>query len=309
MTELPQGHSGYFSPPSDILDPDIFDGMKLKTEVRDRIIGNLGQWFSANGYHVTWSALHLWLTGSGASYQWAADRGNGDLDIMVSIDIVPFIESNPAFTGWGESDLAAHLTDQMRATLWPVTEHEQFGEKTYEVTYYWNAGTGDDIRHIHPYAAYDLKLQRWDVKPPALPADPRTLYDASWFEAADADAHVAKELTRLISQEMSALNAARLGSAAAQNASSHIIRLSAQARALYDEIHVGRHGAFTDQGTGYGDFRNFRWQRAKESGAAEQLRAMASFADDVRQQLDAPFGTIEPADRAARQAALWRSRR
>lgn len=294
------GASGYFSTPSDTLDPNLFSGDKLRHEVTQVIVGSLQSWLNANGYRVPLHALHLWLTGSGISYQWAADRGNGDLDVMMSIDIPAFIHANQQFSGWGEEDIAAQLTEQLREDFWPRMAHTQFGDRTYEVTVFFNPGTGSDVRNIHPYAAIDLMTGEWVVRPPQLPEDPGTLYPREWFQAADRDTYATQALMGTYGD--AAADLASPNPARRANAEAAVRRVAAQARALYDDIHLGRHGAFTAQGTGYGDFRNFRWQRTKQSGAAQALRQLADLGKT-------PDGQILPADRAARQAARWRSTR
>jgi hypothetical protein len=40
---------------------------------------------------------------------------------------------------------------------------------------------------------------------------------------------------------------------------------------LFDSLHLGRKHAFSNQGEGYGDFYNFQWQSAKESGIVNAL--------------------------------------
>lgn len=302
--EMSGGASGYFSSPAATLDPNLFfDGDKLRDDVRNTIAGNLGAWLAHNGWQVHQDWVHLWLTGSGVSYQWSADRGNGDLDVMVSIDVAPLIEANPQIRGWGEDEIAAHLTSQMREDLWPRMANTIFGDRTYEVTYYWNPGTYNDIRNIHPYAAIDILSGAWVVRPPKLPQDPATLYPQSWFDATAQDHAATSALFAEYGHRVADVNHA--SPAVRANATSALARIAAQARALYDDIHLGRHGAFTQQGTGYGDFRNYRWQRAKQLGHAEALRQLAAVGDTP----DPQYGTINPADVTARRAALWRSKR
>jgi hypothetical protein len=47
-----------------------------------------------------------------------------------------------------------------------------------------------------------------------------------------------------------------------------------QAVAIYDDIHVGRKLAFSQTGSGYTDFHNYRWQAGKKSGAIQALRSI-----------------------------------
>lgn len=305
------GASAYFSPPAQELDPALFDGDLLKGSVRTLLFEYFANWLSSQGYQ--WSAywFHLWLAGSGITYQWAADRGNGDLDVMISLDITPFIRANPQFAGWGEDGLAALFNENMKATLWPKTAATPIGGKVFEVTYYWNPGTGKDIRNIHPYAAYDLVHDRWDVRPPQLPEDPSALYPDSWFRASKNDADTATRIVQEYRLTVRYLSTAIHGTPGWHNAVTRLGLLTSQARALFDDIHLGRHAAFTDQGAGYGDYANFRWQRSKQLGVVEALRAIAEVGEEAQRMEETErYGApIDPATVAARRAALWRSQR
>lgn len=304
-SEIPAGSSGYFSAPSETLDPNLFytDSDILREEVRQDVAGNFFAWMSNSGWRLKLGWTHLWLTGSGVSYQWEADRGNGDLDVMVSIDVVPFIQANPEVRGWGEDDIAQYLTMKWREDLWPRMANTRLGERVYEVTYYWNPGTGDDIRHIHPYAAVDVLSGEWVVHPPRLSTDPTSLYPVTWYEATQRDYDTASalfhEYGNAMQDTLSASPATRV------NANAKLAQVTGQARALYDDIHLGRHGAFTDQGEGYGDFRNFRWQRAKQMGHAAGLHQLASVGGTDEDAV--PKFSINPAERAAMQSARWRT--
>lgn len=300
---MPAGSSGYFSAPSDTLDPNLFSGDTLREEVRQCVAGNFLAWMTHNGWQVHPDWVHLWLTGSGVSYQWQADRGNGDLDVMVSIDVVPFRDANPEVQGWGEDDIAQYLTSKWQEDLWPRMSSTQIGEGTYEVTYYWNPGTGKDIRHIGPYAAVNVKNGKWIVPPPKLPQDPASLYPKEWFDVTQADHDAAsvlfQEYGRRVAETFDPSPAKRV------NANAALKRVSQEARALYDDIHLGRHGAFGPQGLGYGDFRNFRWQRAKQMGHADGLRMLSKIAleDETTPQF-----SISPSERSAMNSARWRAR-
>jgi hypothetical protein len=46
------------------------------------------------------------------------------------------------------------------------------------------------------------------------------------------------------------------------------------ALSLFEEIHSGRREAFGEQGHGYGDWHNFRWQHAKQSGVVQALNVI-----------------------------------
>lgn len=256
--------SGYFSTPSQELDPDLFDGDVLKEDVRTGLLNLLYADLDVIGFREPWNWVHAWLAGSGISYQWSADRGNGDLDVLFGANFPQFLEDNPQFPRLSMQEVANYTNQIMKSSQWPKTRNVSIGgsKKTYEITFFWNPTTGVSIYSIHPYAAYSLTMSAWDIRPPELPADPRTLYPQYWYELSDQDYRNAYTVHDMYYSGPS-------GKVQAANA----------ARGLWRDIHEGRKQAFSDTGSGYGDFHNFRWQRAKESGAAEILRGIVSDAD------------------------------
>src|SRR6478609_6775003 len=76
---LDLGASSYFSRPAKTLDPNLFEGEHLHPDVRDTIL-RIFMDYMASRYHNPHEWAMVWLAGSGISFQWAADRGNGDLD-------------------------------------------------------------------------------------------------------------------------------------------------------------------------------------------------------------------------------------
>lgn len=153
-------------------------------------------------------------------------------------------------------------------------------QKRYEITFFWNPGTSTDIRVIHPYAAYNLVEDRWDVRPPVLPTDPHELYPRQWYDFADADYQQAAAIKDMHE------NGGSLGQLQAHRA----------ARTLWESIHGGRKAAFSDVGSGYGDFHNFRWQRGKDLGTVGILR---SFLDEE------PEPDVSPGDLITRAALRY----
>jgi hypothetical protein len=305
-----EGSSGYFSAPAATLDPALFDGQLVRSNVRNMLLGKLHyyltQWYSLDN---AW--LHAWVAGSGVTYQWAADRGNGDLDVLFSIDVAPFIRANQQFAGWGETSIVEEINARLKTDAWPQLANSHINGKTFEVTYFWNVGTRDDIRNIHVYAAYDLTGDRWAIRPPQLPENPALLYPASWGDASDGDAQAAKTLWNQYQAAIGGLNVYPEGSIPWHDAGRNLNHVTQQARSLFDSIHYGRHAAFTDQGTGYGDYANYRWQRAKQSGAVRTLSAIAQVGETARraEETEKYGAPIDAADVAARRAALWRSQR
>lgn len=83
-----------------------------------------------------------------------------------------------------------------------------------------------------------------------------------------------------------------------------------QAKALFDDIHLGRKQAFSQHGDGYGDFYNFRWQAHKRFGT---IQALNSLGRAKRAAKDAHETTlygkpIDTAEKALTKAALWNTK-
>lgn len=282
-----EGQSGYFSAPSNSLDPRLFHGDHLRPEVRSWLIQTLFSYWSQHYRSSTlWSTV--WLAGSGISYQWNADRGNGDLDVLVGVDWPLFFEANPGMRGLSSTEAADQINQELHRDLWPRTATTQiategpingptkglfFGD--FEVTFYVNA-TGSDIRDIHPYAAYDVGRDRWTVKPPVLPKDPRALYPKEWWDYVEDERRLADSLIQRYNHVQGSVGTSVRGGAAYSSNSRNLTVVADQIAALYDDIHLGRRAAFGEQGEGYGDFANFRWQAHKRFGTAQALHEVWS---------------------------------
>jgi len=301
------GTSGYLSHPSSSLDPNLFDGDHLKSEVQSHVLNVLNRWFTTKGFKSIDSWLHAWIAGSSISYQWAADRGNGDIDVLFGIDMGPFIRSNQEYSELGEPNLAAMITDSLKAEVWPGESNVRFGDRVYEVTYYFNSRTGKDIASaLHPYAAYDLVSDMWTVRPPSLPENPGALYPQRWFDQARGDTERAAELKKHYDEASHDLNAAVMNTPGWHNAGARLNLVTSQAHALWYDLHEGRKSAFSEQGKGYQDWNNFRWQRAKASGAVEVLHAITEVGTAAREAEETQlYGQpIEASDVILRRAML-----
>jgi hypothetical protein len=305
--DIHSGASGYFSAPQKGLDPHIFDGQHIKPDVRDHILGVLHTYLDAR-YRGVRSWLGVWLAGSGISFQWAGDRGNGDLDVLFGVNFPRFYETNPTFQGISEAEFADLLNNDMRQNLWPRTAVTNFHGQTYEVTYYLNPGTSaTSIAAIHPYAAYNLTRDVWDIRPPELPENPRSLYPDTWWKAVDEE----RDQARLLVSRYNVLRSQAVNlhpnSAAWKNALGSQKLVVEQAKNLFDSIHLGRRQAFGPGGSGYGDYANFRWQAHKESGVVQALNSLAQMDTEARKEEQTElYGTpIDDAAVALAKAALW----
>jgi hypothetical protein len=287
--------SSYFSAPSRNLDPALFSGIgRLRSDVREGLLNTLYSGLEDDlDLHEPWNWVRAWLAGSAISYQWEANRGESDLDVLFGADYPQFLADNPEFPALSLSEVSEYVTNRLKQTLWQKTSRWNIHGRTFEATFFWNATTADDISNIHPYAAYNLTYDRWDIKPPELPEDPHGLYPQDWYDVGDRDHD------RALSAKASIDKSYAMGDIYRDQG----VR---EARSLWETIHAGRRQAFSDIGHGYGDFHNFRWQRAKETGVVDILRPVID-EDDARKKASdqVDYGTdLPPARDLITRAAL-----
>lgn len=305
------GESGYFSAPSETLDPHLFEGgnkNQFRPEVRNWILNTLYGYWSKYNNARSWSTV--WIAGSGISYQWSASRGNGDLDVLIGVKFPEFFEDNPRFDGLSENDMADIFNKEFHAELWPKTADTEFSstvqgdmKQTYEVTFYVNPGS-TDIRDIHPYAAFDLTHNRWTVDPPS---GPDFQHPEEYYRYAEDERRVADGVVAQYNQFASQAQTQAPGSPQWHNSMHMADTVAAQAQNMFDNIHLGRKQAFGPSGSGFGDFYNFRWQFHKKNGTVQTLRAVGQAHEAVRAAYAESVygGPIDAADVALRRAALW----
>ncbi|MFL4491813.1 hypothetical protein ACJ6WD_11235 [Streptomyces sp. VTCC 41912] len=308
IREAAIGASGYFSSPADHLDPNLFIGDHIIFDVRKWLLNTLYEFWGTR-YNGAGQWSEVWLAGSGISYQWAADRGNGDLDVLIGVDFSAFGWYNPDYAGMTSQEIADLFDEELKAELWPDIATTQIGDRVYEVTYYVNPNSRE-IKNINPYAAYSLTRDEWTVRPPELPANPRDLYSDDFKDAADRDTTEAHRLVTAYNATAEEMQHSPQGGGHWVTLGSQLKTIVAQAAQLFDDIHLGRRAAFAPGGSGYGDFANYRWQAAKESGAVEMLRSIKDVQVATHHQVerDAWGQPISDAQLALRNAALWRSR-
>lgn len=278
--EAAAGASGYFSKPAPGLDPGLFDADgHLHWGVRQLILDALyHHWRRLYTGAKAWSTV--WIAGSAASHQYAADRGNGDLDILVGIDWAAFYADNARYANLSITETAGLIDEELRTALWPRTAFTRIGDRAYEMTYYVNP-LGTRIEDIGAYAAYNVTEDHWDIAPPDLPEDPRTLFNEDDWRAAGEDRYRATELRMAFDRALTAARVARVGTPRWSDAVADLRRAADAAAAFFDEIHQGRAAAFAPGGQGFLDPNNFRWQAAKQSGAVAELSQIKHFDTDL----------------------------
>lgn len=309
LAQISPGASSYFTAPTSGLDPHLFDeNEKMHLPVRNWLVRTVHAELAAKGFRGSERWLRVWLAGSGASYQWSAARDPGDLDILLGVDYARFREANVEYTGMSDKEISDDINDQLQAELWKRTASQELNGAVYEVTWYVNPGS-TDIRAINPYAAYDVDQREWTVRPIDLPAaGPGEWFDQSYADAVEADRQRAQEI-------IDRYNRARDEVATATgprwfNATTALTQASKDAVELYDSIHKGRHVAFEEQGQGYRDFANYRWQRGKLVGHVQALQAIKNAVKEA--QKDAEYrlygGELKSAEKVLIAAALRRNR-
>lgn len=274
------GSTSYFSDPESHLDPALFDGMHLRPHVRDwithTVLGFLDQHYLMSDH---WT--RLWIAGSGVSYQWAADRDPGDLDVMLGIDYTAFRQAHPGYYGVPDSQIAAELNEILHGDLYPEISGVNFGRSNFEVTVFVNAGVGaqpDGILAINPYAAYDVTQDEWAVLPDP---NPRVHAHPTWMAAVESDRARGERIVRAYNDTVARIRGAS-NSPARVNAEHDLSVVLRAAAGLFDEVHTGRKAAFGSGGAGYADYANFRWQAGKRSGVIPAMKRLRDYDRDNR---------------------------
>jgi hypothetical protein len=302
--------STFFAPPEAVLDPDLFDGDQMRGDVRWFLISTLVKALGQMGLKGARTWLELWVIGSSMSYHWHEAVGQPDVDVTFSADMVSFRDRNPDYAGLSDNDIAATVKRYLKENIAPLTAQTQFGGHTYEVTYFWNPDiSGGDITTIHPYAAYDVIGDTWAVHPQR--DEPSAAISPEWASRAAEDTSRAQGLVKRHAALRSTLETARVGSPDYHNAGFQLNLVAAQAQSLYDDLHQGRQRAYGPGGLGNADWGNYRWQAAKQSGAADALADITAIAGKARDVTDKALygGPVKGHDEVLREAMLSRLRR
>lgn len=227
-----------FAPGKSTLDPRLFDGDTLKTQVRDWVLARIGRiWYPE--YHGWQDWARIYLAGSEATYWWGngqhGDFVNNDLDILIGIDYAAFKAANPDFADLDPAAIDLRLNTEFRAQYNDedaTVPWEPYGNP-WHVTAFVNPGSWD-IRDIKPYGAYEILTGTWYVRPPEVPKDwgPQYFDESTWAYC---------EATLALVNSVRALpepDRTRRGAM------------------LYDAIHSDRTNAFSVHGSGWTDPAN-----------------------------------------------------
>lgn len=229
IPDLPD--AGMFDRGSDHLDPRVFDGDRLKSEMRAAIIETLdGYWGPLYGNWQRWAMVYV--AGSAASYWWSSDT---DLDILIGVDMTELRRQRPQNIGVSEEEVCAHLDHGLKTDLDPLTTN--FRGTGMTATFFCNPGSFD-IRVIKPYAAYNVTTDTWAVHPPILPEDWGAKYfPMDWWRRAATIAGRIAEILEEPEPERTELGVS-----------------------LFDAMHAQRNKAYSPLGFGWTDWGNFNWQ-------------------------------------------------
>lgn len=282
-----QGETSYFSKPNEGLDPRLFRDGSLLPAVRDAILTLL-----ANHLGLRYTESSAWATaylaGSGVSYQWSAHREPADLDCLVSVDYIQFRQSNQAYKGWSDKEIASEINQGFKTELHPRTDNFM---RAYELTFYVNVNP--NITEIKPYAAYSVTDDAWVVPPNKESINVRP----EWVVAVERDRSMATEIVKRYAVAIDRIKNAK-NDAMRVNAEAQLANAVQQGAALFEDIHSSRSSAFSPGGQGYEDFANYRWQSGKQTGVVHAMKKLHGVSKEASTKFSRETYGIELPDTA-----------
>jgi hypothetical protein len=261
--EVEPSETSYFSPLAGSLDPRLFSDGKFIPSVRASILRILIEHLKTL-YHSPESYIHVWVAGSGVSYQWSASRSPADLDCLIGINYLLFRQANRKYKALSDQQIADMFNEDMQENLYPLVDNFL---GAFELTFYVNVRS--DIRTIKPYAAYSLTNDDWTVQP-ELKTPP---INKAWEQKTNKDASLTKDVLERYSKALNDIGSAPTDTAR-RNAEAALKLAVDQGSALFEDIHSGRKAAFSPSGQGYSDLANYRWQAGKRVGTVQALRKL-----------------------------------
>jgi AraC-like DNA-binding protein len=276
--------TSYFSVPVAGLDPRLFRDSKLIPSVRSSILRILFEHLKDH-YYSPEAYIHVWLAGSGVSYQWTAARSPADLDCLIGVNYLLFRQANQQYRGLSDQQIADMFNEDFSTALHQLTKNFM---DVYELTFFVNVKS--DIRSIKPYAAYSVTNDDWTVQP-ELKAPPK---NKAWEYRVSKDVSKTEEILSRYSAALNTLGSATTDTAR-RNAEAALKLAVEQGAALFDEIHHGRRYAFSPSGQGYMDVYNYRWQAGKAAGSIQALRKLKDVAVQGRKSFEeSTYGMVLP---------------
>lgn len=244
----PELHSRIFGPTRGSLDPRLFEGTRLRPEVRQALLERLGASLEPVMGSSWMDDVQVYLSGSEAS-EW---YGNDDLDILVGVDYDRAAEI-PAFQGLADDDITAMVNQLFWSSYNDEDWHAPFGG-VWHATAFANPSIGRySIEKIKPYAAYDIKRDEWMVKPPHLPN--WSIQDFPEGPELLKEAEAYAELIEAIDKMPEPYR-------------------TRQGKALWEHLHAERSRAFSDEGEGWLDSGNAIEKALNEWGLWDKLVQM-----------------------------------
>lgn len=260
------------------------------------------------------------IFGSGVSYNW--DEA-GDFDIQVWVDHAKFLESHPG-VAYDQDDLIADIRRIIHPINFPSFADLGLtgpnGEGKMLIQYYAKPGTGSPEENLasKPYACYDMETNEWLVKPE--PIRPTFYGEAFGLVKAKAE-EIATQAEGLIAElERHILNwqfwygmhrryRNHKYRAEFELSQAKAIMLQEGVKTLFDGVFEGRKGAYSEEGKGYQDERDFLQKLLEVWGTFQKLKHYARMALpwDEQELPAAPedeSGTTETGDGEERESKI-----
>jgi hypothetical protein len=133
----------------------------------------------------------------------------------------------------------------------------------------------ESINNIHPYAAYNLTENHWTINP-MEPNEYSQQYPMEFEVQAAANRDTAEKLANRYQHLTQQLSSIHPNSPLGHNLTASKTLLIQHIKSMFDTIHLGRKQAFSDMGSGYGDFYNYQWQAAKRDGIVATFNEILS---------------------------------
>lgn len=276
--------TSYFSVPASGLDPRLFRDGKIIPAVRSAVLRILYDHLKKTYYNPE-AYVHVWLAGSGVSYQWTAARTPADLDCLLGVNYLLFRQANPQYKGLSDKEIASMFNQDFRELN---KSHQNF-LGAFELTYYVNVQS--DIRSIKPYAAYSLTNDDWTVQPELKKPPVNKQWDVKVAQDNSMASAIIDRYTKALNDFQAASN-----DVSRRNAEAALKLAVDQGSMLFDDIHQGRKYAFSPSGGGYADIHNYRWQAGKASGTIQALRKLKDIASQSKKEFESQTYGMELPD-------------